>query len=154
MSKDTELRPCPFCGGVPEIIIRSFGDSKDPQGNGSQIEISFHCCMGEAFTDRRYYNHGYTYNTDYHRVLIAKLKAEAITAWNTRKADKKLEDANIKIKRLRTEKYMLLRALKATDEDLWLEKSIPHIDNPLYMELQKKSQVQPESDRDLNEFPY
>ena len=48
---------------------------------------------------------------------------------------KKLEKEN---KRYQTEKCMLLRALKNTDEDLWLKKAIPYIDNPLYMELQKK----------------
>ena len=42
------------------------------------------------------------------------------------------------IKRLLKEKCMLLRALENTDEDLWIEKAIPYIDNKLCMELREK----------------
>ena len=44
-NKDTELKlkNCPFCDREkPEIVVRSFGDDKDPRGNGSQIEMSIH----------------------------------------------------------------------------------------------------------------
>lgn len=79
-----ELKPCPFCKRKPEIMVRSFGDNRDPCGNGSQIEIWLHCCTGTVFMERRYYKHGYKMDSDHHKKIIAELKTIVITTWNTR----------------------------------------------------------------------
>ena len=65
---------------------------------------------------------------DYVAELEAKL-AEIMTPTT------KLLILRARVSELEQNKVMLLRALKATDEELWLEKAIPYINNTLYMEL-------------------
>ena len=65
MSKEKELKPCPFCGGKAEVN-KAFHD---------YIRYWVECLLCKASA---------------HNQMKQELKAEAITAWNTRHPDKSL----------------------------------------------------------------
>ncbi len=100
---DKELKPCPFCRGSVYIYIRSFGDHKDPDGQGSQmtgyIDCSTKYCIAEVFKLNRYYEDGYKYNSDRHVELKSELRDAISIKWNARTPDTELvEFARVIIK--------------------------------------------------------
>lgn len=77
-----ELKPCPFCGEIPEL----------PDGRGSQYEIYCECghaMSGVQISDLMTIEERMPENLDppdyrYSQIYIDRAKEEAIKAWNTR----------------------------------------------------------------------
>lgn len=86
---ETELKPCLFCNNPDEFCVS--GDDDD-SSDDCTVECMFCYCQGPA----------------------KPTQVEATTAWNTRTADKKLEDAEYLLVNLRV-KLLLLARLSADE---------------------------------------
>ena len=84
-----KLKPCPFCGGIPELTHRT----AKPIGAEIEIEWSIRCPF--CFCQRKrigHYNVGNDGKLYLAEVNVADARSEVITVWNRRANDENAVD--------------------------------------------------------------
>lgn len=77
--KEKELKPCPFCGNVPEIVLKSYGHQAEGFKQSHMI-----WCPKCGCTFNRYFDSVFNRNIDGEFIIKEDGLKKAINAWNRR----------------------------------------------------------------------
>lgn len=83
-----KLKPCPFCGTIPEFIVTATGENRDQQ----MIYFTIKCgkCGTEAPTSRSdKYFVGVRLNSDGEIETLNDRRKDLVTLWNGRNTDER-----------------------------------------------------------------